>query len=112
MHKYIHIPFVRLRVGRFIFLLASIILMFTVRPFLEGFVKIGLLVDIFATLILVSAIYAGATSDGRNWLAAPWASEGISGTRRQHTFAQSCTGRSGAVKGMAVQAPNRGVRRG
>jgi hypothetical protein len=32
--------------------------MFTVRPFLEGLVGIGLLVDIFATLILASAVYA------------------------------------------------------
>lgn len=58
MQKYIHIPFVKLKVGRFLFLLISIVLMFTVRPFLEGLVGIGLLVDIFATLILASAIYA------------------------------------------------------
>ena len=62
MQKYVHIPFVRLKVGRFLFLLISIVLMFTVRPFLEGFVRAGLLVDIFATLILVSAIYAASSS--------------------------------------------------
>jgi len=62
MQKYVHIPFVRLRIGRFLFLLASIVLMFTVRPFLEGLVGIGLLVDIFATLILASAVYATSSS--------------------------------------------------
>ena len=36
--------------------------MFTLRPFLEGFVGIGFLVDIFATLILLSGIHAASSS--------------------------------------------------
>ncbi len=62
MRKYIHIPFVRRRIGRFLFLLATIALMFTVRPFLEGYVRIALLVDIFATLILASGVYAASSN--------------------------------------------------
>ena len=62
MQKYIHLPFVKLKIGRFIFLLVSITLMFTVRPFLEGLVGIRLLVDIFATLILASAVYAASSN--------------------------------------------------
>ncbi len=60
MKKEIHFPFTRLRIGRFLFLLISIALMFTLRPFLEGFIRIGVLVDIFATLILISGIYAAS----------------------------------------------------
>ena len=62
MKKEIHLPFTRIRIGRFLFLLVSIILMFTLRPFLEGFVGIGILVDIFATLVLLSGIYAASSS--------------------------------------------------
>ena len=36
--------------------------MFTLKPFLEGFVGIGILMDIFATLILLSGIYAASSS--------------------------------------------------
>jgi hypothetical protein len=43
--------------GRFSILLIAIILLFALRPFLEGFVKIKILTDIFFSLILLSAIY-------------------------------------------------------
>ncbi len=62
MQKDIHLPFTRFRIGRFLFLLISIVLMFTLRPFLEGFIGINVLVDIFATLILLSGIYAASSS--------------------------------------------------
>jgi len=62
MHREIHIPFTRVRIGRFIFLLISIVLMFTLRPFLEGFVTISVVVDIFATLILISGVYAASSN--------------------------------------------------
>ena len=62
MQKDIHLPFTRLRIGRFLFLLISITLMFTLRPFLEGFIGIGILVDIFATLILLSGVYAASSN--------------------------------------------------
>ena len=62
MQKDIHLPFTRLRIGRFLFLLISITLFFTLRPFLEGFIGIGVLVDIFATLILLSGIYAASSN--------------------------------------------------
>ncbi len=62
MQKDIHLPFTKLRIGRFIFLLIAIILTFTLRPFLEGFIGIGILVDIFATLILLSGVYAASSN--------------------------------------------------
>lgn len=62
IQKDIHLPFTRLRIGRFLFLLISIVLMFTLRPFLEGFIGISILVDIFATLILLSGIYAASSN--------------------------------------------------
>ena len=62
MQKDIHLPFTKLRIGRFLFLLISIVLMFTLRPFLEGFIGIGILVDIFATLILLSGVYAASSN--------------------------------------------------
>jgi hypothetical protein len=43
--------------GRFSILLISIILLFALRPFLEGFVKIKILTNISFSLILLSAIY-------------------------------------------------------
>jgi hypothetical protein len=58
MRKKSHFSFTSLRIGRFIFLLISITLMFTLRPFLESFIEIRVLVDIFAILILMSGIYA------------------------------------------------------
>jgi hypothetical protein len=46
------------RMGRFSFLLFAILLMFALRPFLEPFVRIGLLSDIFFSLVMLSGIQA------------------------------------------------------
>ncbi len=43
---------------RFLFLLISILLYFVLRPFLEGYIEIRFLLDIFLSLILFSGIYA------------------------------------------------------
>ena len=48
----------RYSVGRFRFLLCAIVLMFALRPFLEGYARIGLLTDIFFCLILLSGASA------------------------------------------------------
>ena len=58
MPKEIRIPFTQIRIGRFLFLLISILLMFTLRPFLEGFVGINLLMGIFVSAVFLSGIYA------------------------------------------------------
>ncbi len=58
MTKEFHIPFTKVRIARFLFLLISMILLFVVNPFLEGFVGIKLLMDIFLSVILLSGIYA------------------------------------------------------
>ena len=46
--------------GRFLFLLVSILLYFVLKPFLEGTIGIGILLDIFFSLILFSGIYAAS----------------------------------------------------
>jgi hypothetical protein len=58
MTKQWRIPFTQLRIGRFVFLLISILLLFVVRPLLEGHIGIGLLLEIFFSFILFSGIYA------------------------------------------------------
>jgi len=52
------IPFTQIRIGRFLFLLISMLLVFVLRPFLEGFMGIKFLMDIFVSIILFSGIYA------------------------------------------------------
>ena len=53
-----HIASMRDKVGRFSFLLLSILLMFALRPFLEPFIRISLLSDLFFSLVMLSGIYA------------------------------------------------------
>ncbi len=52
------IPFTQVRVGRFLFLLISILLLFVMRPFLQGFIGIRMLLDVLFSLILFSGIFA------------------------------------------------------
>jgi voltage-gated potassium channel len=54
----IRIPFTDIRVGRFLFLFISMVLMFVFRPFLTDYVAIAYLMDIFLFLIFLSAVYA------------------------------------------------------
>jgi len=58
MSKKDHIRIGRYRIGHFRFLLGTIVLMLALRPFLEGYTRVGLLTDIFFGLILLSGIYA------------------------------------------------------
>jgi voltage-gated potassium channel len=46
--------------GRFFSLLVSIVLFFAVVPFLEGFVKLRMLLDVFLSLMLLSGIQAAS----------------------------------------------------
>ncbi len=64
MVKEIRIPFTQVRVGRFLFLLISIVLAFVLRPFLEGYIGINVLMDIFFSVIFFSAIYAVSEKKG------------------------------------------------
>jgi len=52
------IPYTTIRIGRFLLLLASIVLLFLVRPFLTGFMGVRLVMDIFLTFMLLSGVYA------------------------------------------------------
>ncbi len=60
MSEGIKIPFTQIRIGRFYLLLISISLTLALRPFLEGFIGIRLLMDIFITAILISGLYAAS----------------------------------------------------
>ena len=58
MPKHFKIPFTQIHIGKFLFLLISMVLMFALRPFLESFVRISYLMDIFFFVIFLSAVYA------------------------------------------------------
>ena len=58
------IPFTKIRITKFLFLLISMVLLFVVNPFLEGFIGINLLMDIFFSVILLSGIYAVSQKRG------------------------------------------------
>ena len=54
----VRIPFTDIRIGRFLFLFISMVLMFVLRPFLTERVALGYLMEIFLLLIFLSAVYA------------------------------------------------------
>jgi hypothetical protein len=64
MPTHIHIPFTQIRIGRFLLLLISFALMFILRPFLEDFIRIHYLMDIFITGIYLAAVYAVSQQRG------------------------------------------------
>lgn len=64
MAKEIRLPFTQIQIGRFLFLLISMGLMFILRPFLEGYIRISLLMGISVTVILISGIYAVSQKRG------------------------------------------------
>jgi hypothetical protein len=53
-----HIRIGRHQVGHFRFLLTSIVLIIALRPFVEGYARVGLLTDVFFGVILLSGVYA------------------------------------------------------
>jgi hypothetical protein len=54
----IHIPLLRIHIGRFLFLLLTLVSLFAIRPFLEGYVGINFLMDLFVSAVLISGVYA------------------------------------------------------
>jgi hypothetical protein len=58
MARNFYISFMKIKVGRFSFLLISMLLMFVLRPFLSDLIALSILVDIFFTAILISGVYA------------------------------------------------------
>jgi len=54
----IYIPLLRIRIGRFLFLLLTFVSLFAIRPFLEGYAGIRVLMDLFVSGVLISGIYA------------------------------------------------------
>ncbi len=59
MAKGLQIPLLRSWFkGRFLFLLASILLLFALKPFLTGFAGLKTLLNIFLSVVLISAVYA------------------------------------------------------
>jgi hypothetical protein len=68
MKEVLTIPFTRIRIGRFLFLLISMLLMLLLRPFLEDFVGMKLLMDVFFSLILISGVYAVSKKKHILWI--------------------------------------------
>jgi hypothetical protein len=60
MEKEHPIPFVGGRIGRYVLLLVSILLLFLLRPFFEGRIGMAMLLDFIFSFILLSAIYAAS----------------------------------------------------
>jgi hypothetical protein len=60
MPEEITIPFTKIRIGRFLFLLISLMLVFTLRAFLEDFIRVTFLMDFFVSVVLFSGIYAAS----------------------------------------------------
>jgi len=60
MSSEIKIPFTRIHIGRYLFLLISILLMFGLRPLLEGLRANSLLVNLFFSAVLMSGVYAAS----------------------------------------------------
>jgi len=58
MAKKDHIRIGRHRIGHFRFFLATIVLIMVLRPFVEGYARMGFLTDIFFALMLLSGAYA------------------------------------------------------
>ena len=58
MAKKDHIRIGRHRIGHFRFLLAMIVLIIVLRPFVEGYARVGLLTDVFFGLILLAGVYS------------------------------------------------------
>jgi hypothetical protein len=64
-----HIIIVRLRTGRFRFLLAAMVLVFILRPFLESSAGIDLLTDAFLALVTIAGIF-GLTDERKGFFGA------------------------------------------
>lgn len=64
MAKEIRIPFTNICIGRFLFLLISIASVFLIRPFLEGYISLKILMDIFISFVMVSGLYAVSQKKG------------------------------------------------
>jgi voltage-gated potassium channel len=58
MERVGHITFLGIRIGRFLFLFISIILMMVLRPILGGLVPLTILTDILFAAVLISGIWA------------------------------------------------------
>ncbi len=58
MRERLRIPMTNIIIGRFGFLFISILLMFTLRPFMEGYIGLQVLLAIFMSAIVISVIYA------------------------------------------------------
>ena len=58
MPQQFQIPIIKVPMGRFLFLLISLILWFVLSPFLERLVGLSFLMDLFVTLILISGVLA------------------------------------------------------
>ena len=59
-----HITFFGIRIGRFLFLFISIILMMGLRPIMGGIIRLSILTDILFTAILISGLWAVSQKKG------------------------------------------------
>ena len=60
MPNKIYIPLFRIHIGKFLFLLLTFVSLFAIRPFLEAYVGINFLMDVFVSAVLISGMYAAS----------------------------------------------------
>lgn len=58
MKRETHVTFLGIRIGRFLFLFISIILMMVLRPIMEDIIRLSILTDILFAAILISGLWA------------------------------------------------------
>jgi len=58
MAKEFYLPLTKIKADRFLFLLVSLLLLFVLRPFMEGLMGMRLLMDAFVTFVLIAGVYA------------------------------------------------------
>jgi hypothetical protein len=58
MSRETHVTFLGIRIGRFLFLFISIILMMVLRPIMEDLIRLSILTDILFAAILISGLWA------------------------------------------------------
>jgi hypothetical protein len=59
-----HVTFLGVRIGRFLFLFISIILMMVLRPIMEDLIRLSILTDILFAAILISGLWAMSQRKG------------------------------------------------
>jgi len=99
MPREFYIPLTRIKVDRFLFLLISLLILFVLSPFLEGFIGMRLLMNAFVTFILISGVYAVSEKKSVFIVASAFALPAFAGGWSVHFMESPCFQVMGKVSG-------------